>query len=271
VSKGLRGDKALDISPGDIHLPEVGAGEWLPGSTTDELANLQQTATNVANQISQVTARLESATRPLQDNPALANDILGIAHDMHAISTQIASGPGTAGRLLRDPHMADEVEQTLASTRNTLRNVDHATGQVEGMMHDARTGQGLIHALIYDPDGAHAVSSMGHAADELASITRDIRTGNGGMHQIIYGNDSAQALANLNQATASARDILRDVQRGRGTIGALLVDPSLYDDVKSLVGNLQRNEILRSLVRYSIHASERDAQPTPRATSEGGH
>jgi hypothetical protein len=64
----------------------------------------------------------------------------------------------------------------------------------------------------------------------------------------------------------SLRDILANIQAGRGTVGALLTDPSLYEDMKTLVGNVQRNEILRALVRYSIRADEGSRQPTPQAT-----
>ena len=50
--------------------------------------------------------------------------------------------------------------------------------------------------------------------------------------------------------------ITDDVRAGRGTIGGLLVDPSIYEDVKRLVGDLERNDILRALVRYSIRRDE---------------
>jgi phospholipid/cholesterol/gamma-HCH transport system substrate-binding protein len=46
------------------------------------------------------------------------------------------------------------------------------------------------------------------------------------------------------------------MKAGRGTIGALLVDPSVYEDIKSLVGNVERNQVLRALVRYSIKQDE---------------
>jgi len=39
-------------------------------------------------------------------------------------------------------------------------------------------------------------------------------------------------------------------------IGALLTDPSVYEDIKRLVGDLERNDILRALVRYSIRRDE---------------
>jgi phospholipid/cholesterol/gamma-HCH transport system substrate-binding protein len=52
------------------------------------------------------------------------------------------------------------------------------------------------------------------------------------------------------------REIVGNVKAGRGTLGALLVDPSVYEDIKSLVGNVERNQVLRALVRYSIKQNE---------------
>ena len=49
----------------------------------------------------------------------------------------------------------------------------------------------------------------------------------------------------------------RVVAKGKGTLGALLVDPTVYEDIKSAVGNVERNEVLRALVRYSIKADEK--------------
>ncbi len=52
------------------------------------------------------------------------------------------------------------------------------------------------------------------------------------------------------------RAIVANVKAGRGTLGALLVDPSVYEDIKTLVGNVERNQVLRALVRYSIKQNE---------------
>ena len=47
------------------------------------------------------------------------------------------------------------------------------------------------------------------------------------------------------------------MRAGKGTIGALMVDPSVYEDVKLLLGNVERNKALRALVRYSIEKDEK--------------
>ena len=51
---------------------------------------------------------------------------------------------------------------------------------------------------------------------------------------------------NVTAMSSDMRAITADVRAGRGTLGGLLTDPSIYEDVKRLVGNLERNEILRS-------------------------
>ena len=50
--------------------------------------------------------------------------------------------------------------------------------------------------------------------------------------------------------------ILEKINNGTGTLGALVNDPALYDDVKALVGGANRNKIMRNLVRQTIKKSE---------------
>jgi phospholipid/cholesterol/gamma-HCH transport system substrate-binding protein len=51
--------------------------------------------------------------------------------------------------------------------------------------------------------------------------------------------------------------ILRKVDQGNGTLGALLNDPSLYDDTKTLLSGGNRNRLLRNLIRQTLKDSER--------------
>ena len=61
---------------------------------------------------------------------------------------------------------------------------------------------------------------------------------------------------------------MKDIKEGKGTVGALLTDHSVYEDLKILLGNVGRNRSLRALVRYSISRDEqtgrvRDDAPPP--------
>jgi phospholipid/cholesterol/gamma-HCH transport system substrate-binding protein len=52
--------------------------------------------------------------------------------------------------------------------------------------------------------------------------------------------------------------IFQKINNGAGTLGALVNDPGLYDDVKSLMGGANRNRVIRNLVRQTIKKSEKE-------------
>jgi phospholipid/cholesterol/gamma-HCH transport system substrate-binding protein len=162
---------------------------------------------------------------------------------------------------MADPDLADHVD-------GTLRNLQEASGELAGVARNARailgeirSGDGTAHELVYGQDGARLTSNLADATSEVAALMRDVRTGDGMMHDLVYERTGEEVMANVTAMSADLRAIVADIRAGRGTVGGLLVDPSIYEDVKRLVGNLQRNEILRALVRYSIRQDE--AQGTP--------
>ena len=91
----------------------------------------------------------------------------------------------------------------------------------------------------------------------LARTLKGIREGNGPAKSLIYGDDKSQELmGNLNAMSKDLRQIVAGVRAGKGTVGALLVDPSVYEDIKMVLGNVDRNKAVRALVRYSIKQDE---------------
>lgn len=57
------------------------------------------------------------------------------------------------------------------------------------------------------------------------------------------------SLKNLNQ-------ILEKINHGQGSVGALINDPTLYDDLKAMVGQVNRNRVMRNLIRQTIKDTE---------------
>jgi phospholipid/cholesterol/gamma-HCH transport system substrate-binding protein len=88
-------------------------------------------------------------------------------------------------------------------------------------------------------------------------VLEQVRQGDGTLHKLVYGSQGDSLVANLTQVSEDLKAISGRIREGKGTIGALIKDPSVYEDVKRLVGDLERNEILRSLVRYSIRRDEK--------------
>jgi phospholipid/cholesterol/gamma-HCH transport system substrate-binding protein len=261
-SKGLLGDQLVDIT--------VGQGERLrPGSTipsaeesllTTFLGTTGTEAEGVVRNVNTATAALAQ----MLSNPETQQDVQDLVHNLATMSNLIAENDGTIRRLMTDPALANDVQGTIRSFQGTGNELERAARDVRQILGEVQHGDGTAHQIIYGEDGVRMLGSFADAAGQLATILRDVRTGNGNAHQLLYGDEAGNLIANLTATSADLRAVMADVRAGRGTIGGLLVDPSIYEDIKSLVGNLQRNEILRALVRFSIR-HDRPAPPTPEA------
>ena len=60
----------------------------------------------------------------------------------------------------------------------------------------------------------------------------------------------------LKKTSHSLAMILDKINSGTGTLGALVNDPSLYEDTRSLIGGANRSKIFRNLVRKTIKDGE---------------
>jgi phospholipid/cholesterol/gamma-HCH transport system substrate-binding protein len=267
VNKGLLGDKMLDLS-----LPESGTPLLDPSTpiATEEpldLSTYVAKVDDIMQKANNVLANLQEATGAFSD-PTFTRDLKGTVGSMHDLLDGVAHKDGFAHRIIFDKQEADHID-------GILNNVQASTAQLDGMLADlhdvtshVRQGPGLAHAVVYDGD------MSANAAGSLAEVHQDlehIRTGNGLVHALVYGDTSSQHLmTNVDAMSDDLRAIVSNMRNGKGTLGALLVDPSIYDDLKSLIGNVDRNQVLRALVRYSIKQDDMQATPAalPKAKDE---
>lgn len=64
----------------------------------------------------------------------------------------------------------------------------------------------------------------------------------------------------VKSAVHHLNSILEKVNHGRGSVGAFINDPALYDDAKALVGQVNRNRIMRNLIRQTIKDNKEEAE-----------
>ncbi|MBK7395872.1 MAG: hypothetical protein IPJ34_06075 [Myxococcales bacterium] len=178
-------------------------------------------------------------------------------------------------RLLTDPKLADHLDQVFVEGAKAGRSFDKVALDLHAMMEQVKDGPGLAHEVVYGKDGQKLVGSFSKVGEELALTMHALRTGKGALHELVYGEDGAKVTKNLEQITGDLAIIVTNMKAGKGTLGALLVDPSLYEDAKSILGNVERNAVLRAIVRYTIKQDEQKggmatqppAVPTPSASS----
>lgn len=258
VGKGLLGDKMVELVGGD---PSKGAAK--DGATIDsdadpgDMAKVMEKMQDVAKKADETMTAVKRTSENLAD-PALADGLKGSVKSLQIILDGVANKDGTAHRLIFDVEQAKKVDHILSNLDVTSANLAATTANMRDVSERAKTGPGLVHSVVYDEK--MAASTAGTLA-EVHGALKGIRENNGLAHAVIYGDDqgsSQKVMANLGAMSEDLREIVHNMKQGRGTIGALLVDPSVYEDIKQLVGNVERNQVLRALVRYSIKQNESD-------------
>jgi phospholipid/cholesterol/gamma-HCH transport system substrate-binding protein len=179
---------------------------------------------------------------------------------MNGILKSVDGGDGYVGKLIKSPEEAQRLSRVMQNLETATAQLNRTTASINSILARVENGPGLAHEVLYGEESAKAVSQFGGAADELRLTLKGIRDGNGIARSVIYGDEgSQQMLSNLNQMSGDLKQIVADMKAGKGTLGALLVDPSVYEDLKVVLGNVERNKALRALVRYSIRRD--GAQP----------
>jgi phospholipid/cholesterol/gamma-HCH transport system substrate-binding protein len=256
VNKGLLGDKMIELSVGSPSAPALAPGSLI---SSEEPSDVLASANKIVAASQEAIASITRLAHSLGD-PQFAADLKQSAADTRSILDAVANGDGTVHRLFYDHKEADRLDSALDHLNSVSGRLDSSLADLQDMTHSVRQGPGIAHALIYDGEmSKNASGTMAEIHEDLKAV----REGNGIAHALLYGDDSSQhVMGNLNAMSDDLRAIVSGVRQGRGTIGALLVDPTVYEDIKGLVGNVQRNEVLRALVRYSIKADEQ--KPPPR-------
>jgi phospholipid/cholesterol/gamma-HCH transport system substrate-binding protein len=261
-SKGMLGDKLVDISVGEgSPLPP---GSVIPAEDAVGMGDFMQAAGRILSDVEATVSNLRNASEPLGE-PEFAEGIRETSRNMAEMTRLATEGGGTVHRLLSDPELANSVGHLVDNLQSASGELAATSRSVRAVVREIESGDGTAHELIYGQDGTRMVRNFADAAGEVATMLGDIREGEGTMHDLIYEDAGNQLIANLTEASENIRVITQDVRQGKGTLGALIQDPSVYEDVKRLLGDLQRNEILRALVRYSIKRDEtpRSVQAAP--------
>ncbi len=89
------------------------------------------------------------------------------------------------------------------------------------------------------------VKNLNKTAANLASLTEEAKAGKGLLAESLRGDSGAK----LNRSLGHVESILGKIDRGEGTLGGLINDPTVYEDLKSIMGGAKRSSILQYFMR----------------------
>ncbi|HET6984520.1 MAG TPA: MlaD family protein [Myxococcaceae bacterium] len=249
--RGVLGDKAIDISLGTSEGDPIPIGGAIPSGSSGDLTALLKSGGALMDNLVAASENVKKLSDAFAD-PAVAKDLTAAISSSRSILQGIEKGNGVLHALIYDPKGAGETHRLLVKLADVSVQAERALEQVSMVLEAARKGDGALHALLYDPKAGKAVGQLGDAAGEIAILLHDARTSpNGAIHELVYG-DARDLFKNLGAMSEDLRVITGKIRAGEGTLGALVVDPSVYDDLRTVLGNVKRNKVLQELVRITV-------------------
>ena len=221
---GLLGDKFVELSRGNPEAPSLPPGaviaavdpvdyEAILGQSGDVVSNVMEVTSALKRVLIALEAgegllgmlltNREAGSQTLGNLQATATHVENVASSLQRVMARVEKGDGVIGTLLKDPRSGEEILGRLRRAshhlENTLRSLDHSSSALERFSTELDSSSGLLPVLIRDETYATTLLS------ELQTTAKNLA------------------------------DITAKMNRGDGTLGALLNDAALYNEVTELV------------------------------------
>lgn len=261
-TRGLLGDKYIELEGGKPEEPEVPIGSEIPpapgagleqflagsGDLLTDLGGIAKSLKNILGRTEKGEGFLGAITSNSEESERLGNNLNATLHSLNSILGKVDHGKGLVGKLLIDEKYGHETSESLAGA---IRSVQSLLAKID---EGVRTGSGAIPALLSDPEGKKKiytlVDNLGLAAAGLAKITENLEKGNGAIPILLHDAQFGKAFTgNLKSLSEHLDSISRKLDEGQGTAGKLINDPSVFDGANRLVVGVNESALLRWLIK----------------------
>jgi phospholipid/cholesterol/gamma-HCH transport system substrate-binding protein len=238
-SKGLLGDKIINVTPGTPRGAPLQQGDYVHPQPGVSLEALTKQVESTASAIGDAADEARGAVADLA-SPEVTENLRKITSSLAAILEQVERGDGLAHRLLYDRDYERRAASVLANLAEASRSARSAV----------QRGDALIARL--DESGGATLDEWRKAGAGVAELTAALNHGDGLAPALLHDESGRALVRDLAEFAQRINRISADVERGRGTLGGLVVDPSVYEDMKTVLGNIERNVLFKALIRMTI-------------------
>ncbi|NMC64464.1 MAG: MCE family protein [SAR324 cluster bacterium] len=248
-TQGLLGDRFVNISMASGGRP-LPPGSMLSSTEPADISQVFQKAQQIVDNTVKISENVNKFFGEGGES-AMANISNG-AKSLSNILKEIESGNG----ILHGIIYKDDPEGKFAN------GITKITNDLSAMTKEIREGDGIIHALIFDKEGKssvrefrNAVKNVADLSAKVAEIALEIKDGKGLAHELIFGQ-SPQSIADLfsklNETVDNVKKASDALSNGTGSLGALLIDPQLYENLVEITDGAKRSFLLRQAIRASL-------------------
>ena len=217
--EGVVGGTYLSVRPGSSQAPQAEALATIPSAEPTELSALLTSSAGLLDDVKGALLGVTTAVSNVNDvvvglkegrgtagmllrDEALANEIrrtvAAAGSSVRDIAGDLQSGRGAAGMLLRDEAVAGQIREAVANALAATADLGQATRKVDGLMTDLSSRQ-------IPQKAGELVDHLRDSAQHIHQITSDITTPD--QAGISAGANIRSSLTNVNAATGNLAEV----------------------------------------------------------------
>jgi len=301
---GPLGDKYVEITVGAPGRGRaLGEGDLIATEEPMDFYEVADEAHEAMRRLNNIAVSVEESLKQFSRTETLEN-LDRASESLARVIEGIEKGPGALHTMVFDPEfgkLARDLKASMAGLRRMIeaaeeeggaarlllgndyqeivRRLREAADGVQRIVLRVEKGRGLLHDLVFDEKGRETLQALRRAAerldrlleDDLAETARSLRRlteqaekGDGLLHALLYDREEARTLAEVREAVKRLDRIMARVERGEGTLGLLIGDPSVWENIRKVLGGVQRSRALRYLIGRTLAAApEPEPEPPP--------
>lgn len=239
----------LSMLGGNYLLLEEGEGEELP---VDSTLFIGETPTDWMRDVSNIAKNLNEFTSG-GELKAIVTNIEAASAKVLTVVDRVERGEGTVGKLLSsDDTVYEDIKSTVGDARVAVSNINEVVARV------AR-GEGTVGRLLSSDDTLY--SDLSNTLANASIISERLRNGEGLAGRLLAKDDPLNkeiddAVAAFRKACesfdakevmdsaatllASLNETAEHLKAGDGTLGKLINDPELYNEVNALAKDIRQ-------------------------------
>ncbi len=234
----VTGNSYIEITIGSGDMPVVKEGEYISGIQPMDYSAAFEGSIDILNTVAGRIKKLEEG--------GFFDALNDAAKSLRSCGEEIRGGKGLMHAMIFDPEGG-----------KILRSVAESARAFKEIVYDVQKGDNFLNALLYDPEFKDAAKKSVNLPDRIDEILKQVSTNKGLLHSLLYDTEKAEMLDNLSVTLANLKVITDKTAAGEGTLGAIINDPTLYDDLKMLLRGAERSYVLRTLIRRSLENAKK--------------
>lgn len=250
-SKGLLGDMLINITVGSAELAPLKGGSHLASAESQGMTEVVSAVQDGIGEVRHLVGQVDGRVRVMLSDE-VAHDFQRMMRSTANLMEGIEKGNGVLHDLVYKHSLAQSLAGLSGEAQQAALHLHHVMARIDHVMAAIEQGQGTLHSLIYGDQGSKLIAELRNASADLAAVVSEVRRGKGPLHALIF-NDKSNMLGDLAATARILRVLAEETQQGRGTVGGLLKDPSVYEDLKQILGTVKRNTLLKLLIRSAIN------------------